>query len=237
MGLFGKKVKEESIEVKKNWYADRYQTVVVQRNFLALITIASLAGIIFSVLSVVKITSSKTIEPFVIEIEDKTGITNVIRPLQLEKYSYDETIRKYFLTMYVTARETYNFNTFENNYFKTVRLLSNPPAYSAFRNIVSANNPESPVRLGQSSQRMLKIKSISYLQTAKGQSGFTAQIRFRTDDAGIENGVPGIGGNTRHKVATINFTFSDLALTEEERAVNPLGFQVIGYRVDDEIAQ
>ena len=106
MGLFSRKVKEESIEVKKNWYADRYQTVIVQRNFLALITITALAGIIFSVLSVVKISTSKTIEPFVIEIEDKTGITNVIRPLQQEKYAYDETIRRYFLTIYITARET-----------------------------------------------------------------------------------------------------------------------------------
>jgi type IV secretion system protein VirB8 len=232
MGLFSKKVKEESIEVKKNWYADRYQTVVVQRNFLALITIASLAGIIFSVLSVVQITTSKTIEPFVIEIEDKTGITNVIRPLQQEKYSYDETIRKYFLTMYITARETYSFNTFENNYFKVVRLLSNNSAYTNFRREVSANNTDSPVRLGNNVQRTIKIKSMTFLQPVKGQTGFTAQIRFKTEDVG-ENGTTGI----KNKVATINFIFSDLALTEEERAVNPLGFQVIGYRVDDEVTQ
>lgn len=233
MGLFNKKVKEESIEVKKNWYADRYQTVIVQRNFLALITIASLAGIIFSVLSVVQITTSKTIEPFVIEIEEKTGITNVIRPLQQEKYAYDEVLRKYFLTQYITARETYNFKTFENNYFKVVRLLSNSQANNAFRRDVAANNPDSPVRLGTTSQRMIKIKSMTFLQQVKGQVGFTAQIRFKSEDSN-ENGEIYA---TKHKVATINFTFTDLALTEDERAINPLGFQVIGYRVDDEIMQ
>lgn len=227
MGLFKKKVKDESIEVKKNWYADRYQTVVVQRNFLALITIASLAGIIFSVLSVVKITTSKTIEPFVIEIEDKTGITNVIRPLQQEKYAYDETLRRYFLTEYITKRETYNYGTFEYNFFTVVRLLSNTSVYNTFRQNVYASNPDSPVRLGQT-QRTIKLKSITFLQQVPGQVGFTAQIRFKSEDN---------GANTKHKVATINFEFADLALTEEERAINPLGFQVIGYRVDDEIIQ
>ncbi len=228
MGLFKKSVKDESIEVKKNWYADRYQTVVVQRNFLALITIASLAGIIFSVLSVVKITTSKTIEPFVIEIEDKTGITNVIRPLTKEKYAYDETLRRYFLTQYITKRETYNYVTFEYNYFTVVRLLSDPVVYNAFRQDVYASNPNSPVRLGQVTQRYIKIKSITFLQPVKGEVGFTAQIRFKSDDN---------GANVKYKVATINFDFIDMVLTEEERAINPLGFRVIGYRVDDEIVQ
>ncbi len=232
MGLFSKKVKEESIEVKKNWYADRYQTVVVQRNFLGLITVACLAGIIFSVLSVVKITTSKTIEPFVIEIEDKTGITNVIRPLQMEKYAYDEVLRKYFLTRYVTNRETYNIGSFEYNYFTIVRLLSNFVVYSAFRSQVYANNPNSPVRLG-SAQRIIKIKSIIAMQPVKGQVGFTTQVRFKSEDGDGITPSP----NSKHKVATVNFNFSDLVLTEDERAVNPLGFQVIGYRVDDEVLQ
>lgn len=228
MGLFKKKTSEDSIEVRKNWYADRYQTVIVQRNFLALITVASLAGIIFSVLSVAKITASKTIEPFVIEIEEKTGITNVIRPLQQEKYAYDEVLRRYFLTEYITKRETYNAVTFEYSYFTVVRLLSSAEVYASFRQQVYASNPNSPVRLGQNTQRNIKLKSITFLQPVKGQVGFTAQVRFRTDDN---------GSNTKHKVATINFNFADLVLTEEERAINPLGFQVIGYRVDDEIIQ
>jgi type IV secretion system protein VirB8 len=228
MKLFTKKTKDESVEVKKNWYADRYQTIVVQRNFLALITIASLAGIIFSILSVVQITNSKTIEPFVIEIESKTGITNVIRPLQIEKFAYDETLRRYFLTKYITNRETYNYGSFEYNYFTVVRLLSNYSVYNDFRRLVYASNSNSPVRLGQKTQRHIKLKSISFLRTIKGQIGYTAQIRFKSDDS---------GSNIQHKVATINFDFADLALTDEERAINPLGFQVIGYRVDDEIMQ
>ncbi len=234
MGLFKKKSKEESIEVKKNWYADRYQTVIVQRNFLAIITVASLIGVIFSVLSVVKISATKTIDPFVIEIEDKTGVTNVIRPLQKERYAYDETLRRYFLTKYISNRETYNYGSFEYNYFTVIRILSSSSVYAAFRRDVYATNTTSPVRLGSSIQRGAKIKSISFLQPVAGQVGFTAQVRFKIEDSETSSGSV---RNTYHKVATINFDYVDMSLTEEERAINPLGFQVIGYRVDDEVVQ
>jgi len=227
MGLFRKKATEDSIELKKNWYADRYQTVVVQRNFLALVTIVSLAGIIFSVLSVVKITASKTIEPFVIEVEEKTGITNVIRPLQKEKYAFDEVLRRYFIYQYVTKRESYDLASFDYNYFTFVRLLSDAGVYSAFRKDVNATNASSPVRLG-SAQRTVKIKSITFPPPVTGQSGFVSQIRFKSEDplSGVKN-----------KVITMNFDYFDLSLNQEDRAVNPLGFQVTGYRVDDEILQ
>lgn len=232
MGLFSKKDKDESIEVKRSWYEDRYQTVVVQRNFLALVTVASLAGIIFSVLSVVKIVSSKTIEPFVIGIEDKTGITNVIRPIQQEKYAYDEVLRRYFLTQYLSKRETYNITSFEYNYFTVIRLFSNSTVYGAFRSSVYVNNPNSPVRLG-TKQRTIKIKSIVFMPPVPGQAGFPVQIRFKSEDGDGVNP----GGDVKHKLVTMSFDFQDLVLTDEERAINPLGFQVIAYRVDDEIVQ
>ena len=226
MGLFKKKVQEDSIEIKKNWYADRYQTVVVQRNFLVLVTILSIACIILSVLALVRVVTSRTIEPFVIEIEQKTGITNVIRPLQQEKYAYDETLRRYFLYHYITKRETYDISSFEYNYFTFVRLLSDSGVYSAFKRDVGASNPSSPVRLGQS-KRTIKIKSMIFPPAISGQNGFVAQIHFVSEDQ----------SGAKNKVATINFVFSDLVLTQEERAVNPLGFQVVGYRLDDEILQ
>lgn len=235
MGLFDKKVKASTIEAKKNWYADRYQTVVVQRNMLLIALVLTLAGIIFSVLAVVKITTSKTIEPFVIEIEDKTGITNVIRPLQPEKYEYNEVLRRYFLTMYLNAREGYSPSLIDYNYYKVVALLSSGPVYNIFKYAISQNNPDSPIReLGQEFQRGVRIKSITYLTPGQGQTGFLAQVRFFTYDYSI-SGTADQSTNQKHKLATVNFSFADLQLTEEQRAVNPLGFQVTGYRLDDEV--
>lgn len=228
MKLFGKKDTDDSIAAKKNWYADRYQTVLVQRNFFLLLTIISLAGIIISVLTVIKVTSSKTIEPFVIEIEEKTGITNVIRPLLREQFAYDETLQRYFITRYVTARETYDYGSFSHNYNKVVRLMSDPTVYGEFKRSISADNPDSPIRLGAKGMRTIKIKSISMLKTAPGQKGFAAQVRFVSENAGKSQ------GRKKHLVATINFDYVDMSLNTEERAINPLGFEVTGYRLDEE---
>ena len=227
MGLFKNKVQSESIEVKKNWYADRYQTVVVQRNFLVLLLILALAGVILAVLSMVRIASSKTVEPFVIEVEERSGITNVIRPLSVERYSTDEAIQKFYLYNYVTKRESYNPLTYSYNYDTVIRLLSGREVYAAFKAQISTNNPDSPLRLGQG-QRIVKGVSIGVPVTVKGQSGLVVNVRFRTEDS---------GGAVRNRVAVVNFMLTDMLLTMEERAVNPLGFQVIGYRVEDESLQ
>ncbi len=228
MQFFKKKKSDDSIAAKKNWYADRYQTVLVQRNFFLLLTMIALAGIIVSVLAVIQVTSSKTIEPFVIEIEEKTGITNVIRPLIKEQFTRDEVMTRYFLLKYLNARETYDGGSYKENYNIVVRLLSTSDVYSQFRGSVTAEDPNSPLRMGTSGQRIIKVKSITPLKAIPGQKGQVAQIRFLQEDVGRST------MRTKNLVATINFDYMDMKLTSEERDVNPLGFQVTGYRTDDE---
>jgi type IV secretion system protein VirB8 len=229
MQFFKKKEVDDSIVSNKNWYADRYQSVLVQRNFLLLLTMVSLAGIIVSVLAVIKVTSSKTIEPFVIEIEERSGVTNVIRPLLKEKFAYDEVLRRYFLMKYMNARETYDPASYEYAYSTVVRLLSSGEVYGNFRQTISSDNLRSPIRLGFKGKRLIKVVSITPLTTAAGQKGFTAQVRFTSTDVSQQ-------GNSvdKHLVATINFDYQDLNLTKDERDINPLGFQVTEYRVDEE---
>lgn len=229
MGIFNKAQKNESASAQKNWYSDRYQSAVVQRNFLALLVLLTLACIVVAVFTVVQVTTSKSIEPFVIEIEERTGITNVIRPLLKEQFAYDEALRKYFLWKYVNAREGYDYYSFEHEYFTVVRLLSSATVYSEFKRIVAISNESSPIRLGAVSRRFIKIKSISYLETPKNSQGFVAQVRFTQ-----LTGATRAETREENKVATLAFDFIDMNLTREERAINPLGFQILSYRVDDE---
>lgn len=230
MRLFGRKDEDDSLEAKKNWYSDRYQTTLIQRNFLLLLTMISLAGIIVSVITVVQVTSSKSVEPFVIEIEEKTGITNVIRPLLKEKFAYDEALRRYFIMKYVNAREGYDFGSYKYNYYTVIRLLSTSKVYSEFRKQVAPESVDSPLRMEARGQRVVKAKSMALLeQPTKDKPGFTVQVRFALETSG--NDYAGV----KNLVATINFDYFDLSLTTEERDINPLGFQVTGYRIDEEV--
>jgi type IV secretion system protein VirB8 len=236
MEFFKKKETDDSLTAKKNWYADRYQTVVVQRNFLLLLTLISLAGIITSVLAVIQVTSSKTIEPFVIEIEEKTGITTVIRPLLTDKMDSQTALQNYFIVKYINARENYDSGSYNYNYSTVVRLLSSSDVYSRFRQFISSDSPDSPLKLGANGIREVKVISITPLETATdkrnpGQKIYTYQVRFLSTET-----IQG-GGKRQNFIATINFSYLDLKLSPEERNINPLGFQVIGYRTDEENLQ
>ncbi len=52
-----------------NWNSNRYSIVVAQRNTLLLFTLILSVAIFISILAIFKISTSSTIEPFVIEIE------------------------------------------------------------------------------------------------------------------------------------------------------------------------
>ncbi len=205
----------------RNWYSDRYESMVVQRNLLLLLTCVMLLTILIGVFMVGQVTLSKSVDPFVIEVEQRSGITNVVNPLSRRDLLTDESLKTYFLMKYLRARETYSSVDYEYNYSTVLRLLSTREIYQQFKKSLS-ENPRNPVVLyGAKVQTTLKVRSIQFLDGAA-----TAQIRFSV----IES-----TGGRYDKIATITFNFVQMEMTNEERYVNPLGFQVTGYRVDDEI--
>lgn len=223
-----KKPEEVSLEDEKdlvaqsrNWYSDRYETILVQRNLLLVLACAMLATILISVFMVGQVTLSKSIEPFVIEVEQRSGITNVVNPLSRQDLLTNEALKSYFLMKYLRAREAYSIVDYEYNYSTVVRLFSTREVYQAFKRAIS-EDPRSAVTLyGNQVQTILKVRSIQFLDGGK-----TAQIRFTIVES---------RGPKYDKIATIAFDFVQMEMTTEERYVNPLGFQVTGYRVDDEI--
>lgn len=226
-----KELREQASRSKNNagatsWYSDRYQTITVQRNVSFLITIVSVVCIILSILTILTIENSKSIEPFVIEVEDKSGITNVVRPFGVDQITTDEALRKYFLNKYIQARETYNFNNFRYNYFTVVRTLSSEAIYSAFRNTTYSNNETNPISFGENGSINIKIRSMVNL-TPPDPSSYLAQVIFSKEITTKNKTI------TENKVALIGYTYVDLKMNEAERLINPLGFQVISYKLDD----
>lgn len=229
MKLFRKK--SASVVETKNWYADRYQNVVVQRNILFLMTFIAFFSVLVAVFVVMKVSTSKSIEPFVIEVEKTSGITNVVRPFLKEKISENDALRDYFAIKYLNARETYHFFDFEYNYFSVVRIMSSPNVYFKFRGEVTSDNMDSPIRYGDKLERTIKVSAITPIPTSTDPQkniGQVVQVRFELKESGARGGV-------YRKIATINYDYQDKKMTMEERQVNPLGFQVLSYVVVDEL--
>lgn len=96
-----------------------------------------------SIGAVTALTPLKTVEPFVIRVDNATGIVDVVSTLKDEPQSYDEAIAKYFLGQYVRAREGYSFVEAPAN-FRTVSLLSTQAERARFSSLYRGSNPESP---------------------------------------------------------------------------------------------
>jgi len=207
----------------KNWYKDRYQHVLLQRKILTVITLMSLVCTLATVVVISQLTPLKTIEPFVIQVDQKTGITQTVDPLKVRELTTNEAVNNYFIVQYMRAREKYNINDIAQNY-NLVRIMSESgKVYPQFVSEADPNNPRSnAARLGSFGERTIKFKSITYL------SPQLAQIRFLAEEKTQ-------AATVQHKIAIIAFEYVKMSLTTEERYLNPLGFRVTDYRVDEDV--
>lgn len=205
----------------KSWYHDRHDKIVVQRNILFLLTILCFVIVGICVIAVVQLATSKQFEPFVIQIEETTGVTTVVNPLSSTVLSGNDEIAKYFIKKYVSARETYNSVDFDTYARTTVRLLSSGDIYYKYINFIKnkANDPK--LIYGDKTYTYLTVKSWSKLADNK------FILRFSVMEVGETM-------NKFDKIAIIEIKYVPMQLTDEEKEINPVGFQVIGYRVDND---
>lgn len=210
----------------KNWYKDRYQNALVWRNILAVTTLVALGVTLVSVLAVYQLTPLKSVEPFVIQVDSKTGITQVVNPLTAKELTGNEAIANYFIAQYIRARESYDAADIQYNQ-DVVRLMSEPrKVYGAYLEEAAPESPNSPFnRLGKDGTRTVRIKSITPLDST------TVQVRISVDERTRE------ASAQLQKIVLLAYEYVNLDLNPDQRFINPLGFIVTSYRVDDEVVQ
>jgi type IV secretion system protein VirB8 len=210
----------------KNWYRDRYQYVLVQRKILVLITSLSLVASLVTVVVIAQLTPLKTVEPFVIQVDQKTGITQTVNQMTVKEITANEAVNNFFIVQYIRARENYVSADLSRNY-NIVRLMSESnKVYGEFTRSANPNNPRSnAARLGVTGVRTIKFKSITYLNPQ------TVQARVLVEEKSESNLAQ------QHLIILLSFAYVNMALTLEERYLNPLGFIVTDYRVDEDTLQ
>lgn len=211
----------------RNWYKDRYQAVLLQRRFLIVIAATSMISTLIAMTMIANIAPLKGVEPFLIQVDPKSGITQLVNPLTVKEITGIEAVNNYFVVKYIKARENYNIRDIAQNY-TTVRVMSEPArVYQKFRKEANPRNQNSvAARMGAAGSRQVKFKSISYIKPDQ------AQVRLLIEETAANGGVLQF-----HKVATVIFEYIKLELTTEERYINPLGFRVLEYRIDEDAIQ
>lgn len=213
-------------EEARRWDQDRLQAALRSKRLAW--TVAALSGglAIAAVAAVAALAPLKTVEPFVVRVNQTTGSVDVMTGLKGESdVTYNEAVSKYFLGQYVRAREGYLPAAAEEN-FRQVSISSTPEEQQRWADFYRATNSDSPqAKLGPDGVATVAIRNISFINDK------VANVRFtRTSRKAQEV-------QAHDYIATLTFTYTKAPMLESDRLRNPLGFQVQNYRADPEISQ
>lgn len=191
-----------------------------------LITFISVFITIISIIAVCLLTPLKTVEPYVIRVDNITGMVDIISTLNEKEISSNEALDKYFVSKYIKAREGYYYDMLNQDYI-LVQLLSSNEVSQAYRKIYEGDNARD-LKLGNSTQIEVSIISI-VLNESNGVKTATARINLTNKNKNS------MAQNTSTQVITLSYEYQVAQVDEENRLLNPLGFKVTNYRVDEEI--
>lgn len=203
---------------------DQDRMLQVERSNRIAWSVAIVASIMAgtSIFAIAGLTPLKTVEPFVVRVDNSTGIVDVVSALTSTASTYDEAVTKYFAAKYVRAREGYVWSEAEEN-FRTIALLSTQAEQTRFAAVYRGSNPESPQNAyGRGATAKINIASISLINQNVVSVRYMRTI-IRGDDV-----------RTTHWVASLTFSYANVPMSSTDRLVNPLGFAVSEYRADPE---
>jgi type IV secretion system protein VirB8 len=204
---------------------DRLIMAEKSRRTAWMVAAGACAMAVVAVLAVAMLAPFKTVEPFVIRVDNSTGIVDVVTALSDSKDTYDEAVTKYFASKYVRAREGFVSEEAPEN-FRTVSLLSEATEQQRFAAYYRGSNPESPqVVYGRSATARITVKSISVINRNVAQVRYLREVR-RGEESKIT-----------HWIATMTFSYVKTPMSEGNRLTNPLGFLVSEYKADPEAVQ
>lgn len=205
----------------RTWENDRIRQREKSTKIAWVVAGASLLMALASVLAVAALTPLKTVEPYVIRVDNTTGIVDVVAALKDGKTNYEEAINKYFTQLYVRYREGYSKDLVEE-YYGNVGILSIGPEQQKYFEWVNPNNLQSPINIyGSYAKVKIQVKSTSFIKPDVALVRYVKSIERGSDRPQLS-----------HWAATISFKYSGSPMLEKDRAINPLGFQVVEYRND-----
>jgi type IV secretion system protein VirB8 len=171
----------------------------------------------------------KRVEPFVIRVDNSTGILDVV-PVYAGKSDLPDTVTRYLLMHYITVCERFNFATAESDYeecgaFHTA--ARNAAWYAAW----SPNNPSSPLNLYRDGSSIRsEVNAVSFFKRGNGVTDL-AQVRYIK----ARHGVGGEEQGVTHWIANIQYAYAEASADPKVRRWNPLGFKVVEFKVEPEI--
>lgn len=180
----------------REWFQAVYIGPISERSFFLVVAVLAAFVAVCGVLSVFKMMPlTSRVAVIVYAPEDYSGKVQKIVPLGKHGDDVNTAMIHHLVSNYVSAREGYSARAMISNGM-VVYANSNDAEYASYQAAADPQNPESYfAKLGQSVERLVKIKSVSV-----GQD--TAKVAFTVEYKGVED-------NQKSRwTAKLNYTYT-----------------------------
>ncbi len=181
---------------------------------------------VLAIIAVMLLTPLKTTEPYLVRVNDTTGAVDIISILDVEQISNNEALDKHFINSYVRAREGYFYDMLNRDY-ELVLTLSSDRVAADYKDIYKGEDARDKV-FKNNIQISVDVLSIVLTESAGVK---TATIRTNLAIKNLSNR----SIINQYRIITLSYEYQNLAFRENLRHINPLGFKVLTYRIDEDI--
>jgi len=214
---------EPYFEAAESWDRDIYRELARSRRQAWMVAAASSGLAALALLALVLLLPLKEAVPYVLTKDRETGFVEVARAADALTLSQDEAISEFNVVRYVAARETYAPEDLQSNY-ETVYAASSSEVWEPYGTLYRRGATGNLLdRYGRRTSVQVAIKNVSFLEPDR------AFVRFSTTSR------TGSQESVEHWAVTVRFRYGQPAEELGDRMKNPLGFQVVSYRRDQEV--
>ena len=174
--------------------------------------------------------------PYLVFADSETGSSTIARldgKWPDSVLNKENVINRSNINQFVIAHESFDEDLINLRDWVKVFAMSSTPVANDYKAYMDMANPNTPFKIyGKNQSIRIKVSSIVLNDENKENKGATVRFqRFLFDKQ---------TGGSRYldnKIATLTFTYKDnLRMEEKYRYENPLGFQVLSYRVDSDLS-
>ncbi len=214
-----------------NWYNLKYVYPLVQRSYFIFITIICVFIIIFTFISLYNFL------PLIRPVSISVGLENLADDfaeikVMPEKNDPNLEVKKFLLSEYVKARESYAFDDIEKN-LGFIKNMSSETEYLKFANFMNIRNPNSPIlRYKQNATVSVKILSFRELQLTEPATESQPVKKNRRAEIVLQrNERTSSNTKTASFIAEIDFTMTDITYDKKNKNFLPLDISVQNYKL------
>lgn len=219
---------EEYFKESASWDADRAALQARSRQTAWIVASVGWLCALSSSAAVAFLTPLKTVTPYLIRVDNTTGVVDVV-PEYSGTARVTDAVTRYLLRHYVDVCERFVWATAESDY-NECGAFNGAKRNQAWATLWQLSNPNSPLNLYKDGTSIaVRITSVSFFKRANGVNDL-AQVRYlkarRTSDGAEEQ--------ITHWITTIQYTYMTPSKDASVRQWNPIGFRVLEFRPEPE---